>query len=81
MQSNNEGMANSNDKTATHIIASELYINKLDEKVNASDEAVPFFSMFRFANKIDYILMTLGTIGALVMGLSCLFKFFCGRIL
>jgi ATP-binding cassette subfamily B (MDR/TAP) protein 1 len=41
-----------------------------EEKVDKSVPAVGFGELFRFADGLDYILMTIGTVGAIVHGCS-----------
>ena len=39
------------------------------------EQSLPFFKLFSFADKFDYMLMSLGTIGAIIHGSSMPFFF------
>ena len=41
-----------------------------EEETKEKDESVPFFSLFRFADNFDILMMVIGTIGALALGAS-----------
>ncbi|PIA24886.1 hypothetical protein AQUCO_15600001v1 [Aquilegia coerulea] len=57
-------------------MAETTEVKAIHEAEKKKNQSLPFYQLFTFADKYDWFIMSIGSIGAIIHALLCQFSFF-----